>query len=199
MVRIDAKGEVCPMPVIMAKKALKDLPENGFIVISVDNKTATENLEKLANSSGYVIKTNMVSDEHYDVTITKGEVVVIDETASQRNGAVVVITSDKMGEGDDVLGATLMKGFIYTLTELDTLPEKIIFYNGGAKITGGASQYADDCITDLKKLVDMGVEILTCGACLNYYNLTDSLAVGTVTNMYSIAECLLASDKIIKP
>ena len=100
-----------------------------------------------------------------------------------------------MGLGNDELGATLMKGFIYAVSQLDELPKTMLFYNGGAKLTveGSAS------LEDLKSLQAQGVEILTCGTCLNFYGLSDKLAVGEVTNMYAIVEKLNGASHIVKP
>ena len=95
-----------------------------------------------------------------------------------------MISADHMGEGDEELGKVLIKGFIYALTEQDVLPQTILFYNGGAKLTCEESP----TLEDLKSLEAQGVEILTCGTCLNHYGLTDKLQVGSVTNMYVIAE-----------
>ena len=112
-----------------------------------------------------------------------------------RTNTVVVISSDKMGEGNDELGAVLIKGFIYAISQQDTLPSTMLFYNGGAKLTceGSAS------LEDLKTLEAAGVEIMTCGTCLNFYGITDKLAVGEVTNMYVIAEKMTKAGLIIKP
>lgn len=111
------------------------------------------------------------------------------------SGTVVVISSRRMGEGSPELGETLMKSFLFALTQLETLPQTILFYNGGAFLTieGSAS------LEDLKTLEAQGVEILTCGTCLNFYGLADQLAVGGVTNMYSIVETLANAGKVIKP
>ena len=100
-----------------------------------------------------------------------------------------------MGTGDDALGKALMKGFLYALTQLPVLPETLLFYNGGAKIPieGSAS------LEDLKALAAGGVEILTCGTCLNHYGLTERLAVGGVTNMYVIVEKLSNAAHILRP
>ncbi|MFU0824791.1 sulfurtransferase-like selenium metabolism protein YedF [Clostridium sp.] len=108
---------------------------------------------------------------------------------------LMVISSDKMGEGDEEIGKVLIKNFIYALTEAESIPSTIIFYNGGAKLVAKDSPI----IEDLKKLEELGVEILTCGTCLNYYNLTEELAVGKVTNMYTIVEKMNTFQKIIKP
>lgn len=108
---------------------------------------------------------------------------------------VLVISSEKMGEGNDELGGILIKSFIYALTDLEKIPSTIIFYNGGAKLTTKESPILED----LKKLEEAGAEILTCGTCLNYFGLTESLSVGKVTNMYTIAEKMDSAIKIIKP
>ena len=112
-----------------------------------------------------------------------------------RENTVVVIASATMGEGDPELGRLLMKGYIYALTQLDTLPKTLLFYNGGAALTCERSA----SLEDLKSLEAQGVQILTCGTCLNHYGLTDSLKVGEVTNMYVIAETMAGAAKIVKP
>lgn len=100
-----------------------------------------------------------------------------------------------MGEGKEDLGKVLIKGFIFALTQLEELPKTILFYNGGAKITAEGSE----SLEDLKTLEAQGVEIMTCGTCLDYYGLKEKLQVGTVTNMYSIVETMNNADKIIRP
>ncbi|MEG1505609.1 MAG: sulfurtransferase-like selenium metabolism protein YedF, partial [Lachnospiraceae bacterium] len=120
----------------------------------------------------------------------------MEETADHSGeNMVVVIASDLMGSGNDELGKVLMKGFIFAVTQLSQLPKTILFYNGGATLTAEGS----DSIEDLKNMEAQGVEILTCGTCLNYYNLSDKLQVGAVTNMYSIVEKMAAADKIVRP
>jgi len=199
MIKVDARGELCPIPVIKAKKALKEIDKDGVIQVVVDNEIAKENLEKMAKEMGYQYDGEKLSEDHYEVKIIKGEgdlekeeVFVTKESVSSTS---IVISSDKMGEGNEELGSILMKAFIYTLTETETLPKYILFYNGGAKLTIKTSPV----IEDLKKLEEQGVEILTCGTCLNYYGITEELAVGSVTNMYSIVDKMNSSDKIIKP
>ena len=107
----------------------------------------------------------------------------------------MVLSSDKMGEGDEELGKVLIKGFIFAITQLDKLPKSVLLYNSGVKLSSEGS----DSIEDLKALESQGVEILSCGTCLNYYDLSDKLAVGKVTNMYSIVEELAGATNIIRP
>jgi selenium metabolism protein YedF len=113
----------------------------------------------------------------------------------KRRNTVVAVSSDAMGRGSDELGQILMKGFLYALSQLEELPKALLFYNGGAHLTTEGSP----SLEDLKNMEAQGVQILTCGTCLDYYGLTDKLAVGGVTNMYSIVETLAAADKVIRP
>ena len=108
---------------------------------------------------------------------------------------VVAVGSDQMGAGAEKLGKVLIKGFLYALGQQDQLPQTILFYNGGASLTceGSAS------LEDLKSLEAQGVEIMTCGTCLDFYGLTQQLRVGEVTNMYAIAEKLTGADLVVKP
>lgn len=108
---------------------------------------------------------------------------------------MVVISADHMGEGNDELGKILLKGFLFALTQQEKLPSTILFYNGGASLAceGSAS------LENLLSLSKLGVEILTCGTCLNYYGLTDKLQVGAVTNMYVITEKQMQADLVIRP
>ena len=143
-----------------------------------------------------------LGEKEYKVTIAMGGAAVTADDAEEtacipdaRDNMVVVVSSDRMGSGNDELGKVLIKGFIYAVTQLDTLPKKMLFYNGGATLTTEGS----DSIEDLKSLEAQGVEILTCGTCLDYYHLKDKLVVGGVTNMYSIVESMAEAGKIIRP
>lgn len=110
-------------------------------------------------------------------------------------GMVVVISSGCMGQGDDTLGKLLMKGFIYALSQQDQLPRTVLLYNGGAYLSCENS----DSVEDLKELEAQGVEILTCGTCLNHYGLEGKLKVGGVTNMYEIAERMTGARLLVRP
>lgn len=197
MIKIDAMGLACPLPVIHTKKALKNIEENGSVETIVDNISSMENLVKMAKEMGLESSNEKVEEHQYRIVITKGEggITAVSNDAASNEKMVIAISSDKMGEGIDELGSVLMKGFIYTLTEMDIIPTTILLYNGGAKLTVENAP----TLEDFKTLEEMGVEILTCGTCLNYYDLGDKLAVGEVTNMYTILERLQGADKLIRP
>ena len=141
-----------------------------------------------------------MGDAEYKVTIEMEGAPAADEAEAvcvpdARDNTVVVVSSDRMGSGNDELGKVLIKGFIFAVTQLDTLPKTMLFYNGGATLTTEDS----DSLEDLKSLEAQGVEILTCGTCLNFYGLPEKLQVGEVTNMYVIAEKMTQADLIVKP
>ncbi len=200
---IDARGKACPLPVIEAKKALSNIVAGDTLEVLVDNYIAVQNLSKLAKSENLNYSYEKVEENNFIARFVidrnaKNESKELDSincNAERSENIVLVLSSDKMGEGDEKLGHTLMKGFIYALTEQDVLPKTILLYNNGAKLSVEGS----DSLADLKLLESQGVEILTCGTCLNYYGLSEKLAVGTVTNMYVIAEKKMKASMIIQP
>ncbi len=203
MIKVNALGDTCPIPVVKAKNAIKEMNGQGVLEILVDNEIAVQNLTKMANQKGYLVSSEKLEDGKYQVVMeigehkneTQEEKVATCQPCKEMKNIVIAVSSDKMGEGNDELGAVLIKGFLYAVSQQETLPDKILFYNGGAKLTCEGS----DSLEDLKSMEASGVEILTCGTCLNYYGLTDKLAVGTVTNMYVITQTLTEADLIIKP
>ena len=199
-VKINAVGDQCPIPVVKATKAIKEFREAGTLEVQVGNEIAIQNLTRLANGKSLKCKSEKLADSLYSIVMQiEGPVdmsgVEIGCAADSRGDFVVAIDTDIMGRGSDELGKTLMKGFIFALSQLETLPRTILFYNGGARLTTEGSV----SVEDLKNMEAQGVEILTCGTCLNYYGLTDKLAVGGVTNMYVIVETLAKAAKVIKP
>lgn len=200
MIKVNAIGDNCPIPVIKTKKAMQELTGPDTIEVLVDNEIAVQNVTKMASSAGGSVTSEKVAEKEYKITIQISGAVEAGSDEAQcipdkRGNTVVVIASDRMGSGNDELGKVLIKGYIFALTQLEELPKTILFYNGGATLTAEGS----DSIEDLKNLEAQGVEIMTCGTCLNYYGLSDKLQVGTVTNMYSIVETCAKAGKIMKP
>ena len=196
MFKIDALGKACPLPVIETKKALR---EHEVVQTLVDNEIATQNLKKMAEQLGYIYQMDQDAPNHYTVVISKANVDLTEEVPEAAEPIatvedyIVVVDTNVMGRGSDELGKNLLKGFIYSLTEQDILPEKVIFYNGGVQSVVEGS----DSMEEIQGLADRGVEIYACGACLNFYELT--AAVGEVTNMYRIVEMMRQAPKIVKP
>ncbi|MCC0669942.1 Sulfurtransferase TusA [Clostridioides difficile] len=191
-IKIDARGLACPKPVINTKKELDNI-EEGIVVTTVDNETAKENILKLAKSLNCEAKIVDEKENLISIEIKKGNNIVAQKEESELEDTCVFISSDKMGLGNDELGQVLIKGFIYTLTESKPYPKHILLVNGGVKL----SAENEATIENLKILEDAGVEILSCGTCLDYYNLKEKLQVGSVTNMYTIVETLKNASNTI--
>ena len=206
MIQVNALGDTCPIPVVKTKAAIRQLEGAGALEILVDNEIAVQNLTKMAKQKGYGVADHQLEENVYQVIMTIGEGantntedVALPETCalptSSVQKVVVAISSNCMGTGDDTLGANLLKAFLYALSKQEDLPQTILFYNGGARMTCLDSP----AIEDLKAMEEEGVEILTCGTCLNFYGLTDQLKVGGITNMYDIVDKMTHADRIVKP
>ena len=202
-IEVNAMGDACPLPVVKTLKALKSLEGAGTVTTSVDNETAVANLTKMAQEKGCTVGVAKVGDAEWHVTLaTEGTVAVEDAAAeaapfcgAASKNVVISVYTDCMGRGDDELGHKLMKAFIFAVTQQDELPATMLFYNGGAKLTCEGSPVLDD----LKGLAEQGVEILTCGTCLDHYGIKDQLAVGEVTNMYVIVEKMESASVVVRP
>lgn len=191
---IDCKGLACPKPVIMTKKELEAM-DSGEIEVIVDNEAARKNVSKFAGSQGFEYKVSEKEGLYHIVINKKENKEACPIMNFDSNGNLVIfVGTDKLGLGDDKLGASLMKSYIYALTENDIKPSTMIFVNGGVKLTTEGS----DVLESLIKLQDEGVEILSCGTCLDFYNLKDKLVVGSVSNMYTIVEKMNSASNTIK-
>lgn len=200
---VDAIGLPCPAPVVKAARALEEMGGSGALEVLVDNDVAVQNLLRLAAGRKLTARTAERAEGVYAVTLeTTGETAPAAQApapapqASQvRRGFVVAVESAAMGRGDETLGKSLLKGFLFAISQLPQLPETVLFYNGGAHLTTENS----DSLEDLRGMESRGTVIRTCGTCLNFYGLTDRLAVGDVTNMYDIVETLAAAETVVKP
>ena len=207
MKRLDERGKQCPLPVIEAKKALEASAPGEKVEVVVDNEITVQNLSKMADHKGLAVCSEKTGDREFLVTITAGEgndqaseaPAAAEEVTctpdGRRKGMVVVLSSNQMGQGDEALGKLLMKGFVFALTQQDMLPETILLYNSGAFLSCEGS----DNLEDLKTLEAQGVEILTCGTCLNHYGLAEKRQVGGVTNMYEIVEKMTKASVVVRP
>ncbi len=201
---VNTKGQLCPAPLIAAKKALKETIAGESFIVLTDNKTSLDNLSRFLQDNKAGLKVSE-SDGVWTLTVTKknGDRVgtkVEDYCAPvishfEKGNYVVAITSDKMGEGDDELGYLLISNFIKALKDLDKLPQHIVFYNKGVTLAVKDSPV----IEHIKDLEKMGVEIHLCSTCVNHYKIENIVAAGTLSNMYSIAEILASAGNIVRP
>jgi len=191
---IDARGLACPKPVILTKKEIDKGTDE--IVTIVDNEIAKENVTKLISKMQFDFDVETSEGDFFIHFTTEGALGldVQEQLKPEIEDLVIFVGSDKMGLGNDELGEVLMKGYFYTLTERMPLPKAILFVNSGIRLTVEDSPVLDH----IKRLEENGVEILSCGTCLDYYMMKDKLAVGGVTNMYTIVDTMHAAKKTIK-
>lgn len=205
---INAIGLACPKPVILTKKQLRESP-NEIAKVYVDNEIATQNLQKLAKGLGYRFQSTKIQENEYLVelfpqkdslggnvsaTLQSTEQSAPSNNSKNTNEFIVIFSSDEMGKGESEFSKTLLEGFIYSLTEQDQLPSYILCYNRGVFL----SAQNENAIKDLKSLHEKGVEILSCGLCLDQYGLKQNLQVGSITNMYRICE-LMSQYRNVSP
>lgn len=200
---VDCRGMNCPEPVLRSRDALAEL-EEGIVEVIVDNEGSRNNVERFAASQGCQVSTKS-EGEDYRLKVRKSagnkpEAEVSPEefcrpSQLQGGGLVYLISSSSMGRGDDELGWGLMQTFIRTIKEAGPLPSSIFFYNSGVLLTSRES----GSIKILRELEENGVEILSCGTCLDYFNKSDALLVGGLTNMYTILASMVKADKLVSP
>ena len=206
---IDSRGLPCPQPVLNTKKALEELTgqgDSGFILtVLVDNLVAKENVTRFAKTNGYRAETE-IKDDLFMVIIEPGEGKKNNTGATSELDAasycnseapagktVYLFKSKTLGEGSEELGAILMRGFIFTIKETNSLPAKMLFMNGAVYLTTEGSPVLEE----LQELEKLGVEIFSCGTCLDYFKLKDKLQVGHITNIYDTVENIAGAAKCI--
>ncbi len=192
MKEIDCRGLACPQPVLNTKKALEEGQEE--LIVIVDNIAARDNVERFARSQGAMVNIEK-KDNNFYLHIQKKSSCEMPETRSKAEKIVVYINSNLLGVGDETLGRILMRSFLKTILELEPKPSKMIFINLGVHLTTEGSEVLDT----LKLISEKGVEILSCGTCLDFYGLKEKLRVGVISNMYDIAKSLMEADQLIRP
>jgi len=190
---VDARGLACPQPVIRTRAALQT---HDAVTTVVDNATSQQNVTRMAEKAGCTVTAETREDGIYLDIRKQGTAVQAAGPAAAAPAAgplVLTIPSEFMGCGDEVLGEILIRAFFHTLGEVQPLPDTIVFLNSGVKLVVTGSPVLDD----LRALCDQGISILACGTCLGHYGIKDQVAVGEISNMYSIAETLLGAGKVI--
>jgi selenium metabolism protein YedF len=193
MAYIDIRGMGCPLPVIETKK----LVESGKVEelhVTVDHGPSKDNVTRYLESEGYSV--SVESDQAEGVTLlatkTEGAEAISVKTSKK---VVVFVDGTTVGRGDDRLGAILMKSFLHTLKEIEPRPWRLIFMNAGVRLAAEGS----DLLGLLGELESLGVEILSCGTCLDFFELKQRLGAGRITNMYEIVSSLVEATNILRP
>ncbi len=195
---LDCRGLACPQPVLNTKDVLDQMP-SGMVMVTVDNPAARDNVTRFAKSQGCAVEIQGQGPE-FTLLITKGQPAA--EAAPSRSGTpagtprlIVRLSSNLMGTGSEELGRILMKAFIKSLSDATVKPAALVFYNSGVHLTCTGSEHLDA----LRQLEQSGVQLFSCGTCLDFFGLKDKLAVGVVTNMYEIIETLSSADRVVSP
>ncbi len=190
---IDLKGMSCPLPVIETKKLVESRKVLELNVV-VDNGPPRENVTRYLESQGYCVSAESDQGDTAVLHATKTEGA---EAISVQTGKKVLVLIDgaTVGRGDDLLGAVLMKSFLHTLKEIEPRPWRLIFINAGVKLAAEGSEL----LNVLRELEGLGVEILSCGTCLDFFTLKEKLIAGRVTNMYDIVTSLVSATNVIRP
>ena len=191
---LNCQGLACPQPVIMTKKALEQKPAE--MTVLVDNLAAKENVAKFAASSGYgvsienaggIYRLNLLAKQTA-VNVAAGK-----ELAADSEAPAILLGRNTLGTGSEELGAILMKSFFVSLLELPQLPRAVMLINSGVYLAVTDSPV----LQPLQELSRRGVAVMVCGTCLDYFSLKEKLAVGEVTNMYSILSELTRAGNTI--
>jgi selenium metabolism protein YedF len=201
---VDTKGQLCPAPLIATKRALKETPVGESFIVLTDNKTSFDNVSRFLkdNNTGFQVSE---SGGVWKLTITRTSGKLVNPNAEEycivpvshfeKGNFIIVISSDKMGEGDDELGLLLMTNFIKAIKDMDKLPQKIILYNKGVTLAANYSPHIEH-LMDLEK---MGVELLLCATCVSHYKIESFVETGILSNMFVIAESMASAGNIVKP
>jgi selenium metabolism protein YedF len=190
---VDARKKACPQPVIMTKKEADEGAEE--ITVIVDNETAKLNVTKFGSQLKYTVTAEDKEDGTYILLKKSAESKEQSEKISkiQDKNIGYLITTDKLGKGSEDLGRILMKSFLFTLSETKPYPDFLIFLNSGVKLATEGSESIDD----LMKLKEGSVEIVSCGTCLDFFEIKSKLRVGSVSNMYDIVDMISNSTNTI--
>ena len=192
MKTVDCRNMACPLPVVTVKRALEE-GEGAPLQVLLDAGAPRENVTRFAVSRGFTVsETAMEGGYLLDIAGTDEATV---KAQGKKNGAtVMLIASDCLGSGPEELGRLLMKNFIITLLDVTETPDRMLFLNTGIMLTTEGSE----ALEALEKLGNLGVEVLSCGVCLDFFHRKDKLAAGSVTNMFTIAESILQAGSVIR-
>ena len=193
---IDCRGLACPQPVVTTKQALDQLQEGELMVI-VNNASSCNNVERFARSQGCSVDIKEAGEDfyvHIQKAIRRDEEKAT-QTDQKAKKVVVYINSQLLGDGDEALGSFLMKAFLKTLLDLETQPSRLILVNSGVQLTSEDSKVLET----LQLLSKKGVEIVSCGTCIDFYELKGKVRVGVISNMYDIIQSMLGADRVIRP
>jgi len=196
METIDCRGLACPAPVLKVKELIdKQSPDE--ITVTVDNDAARQNVSRFLEFQNFNV--SAVKDgDNFVITAKRAEgtgcqICSHEAPAHDIQKIMIIVASDCMGRGDDLLGSKLMAGFLKTIKEMGDDLWRLVLINGAVKLAVEGSSV----LPQLIELKDQGVSIFSCGTCLMHFDLMEKLKVGEVTNMLDIVTSMQVADKVI--
>jgi selenium metabolism protein YedF len=192
---LDCRGLACPNPVIKTKELI-DQGEVQQLTVLVDNPAAQENVSRFLQRAGFEVR---VEEQQGTCAIhgTRGAAgpceIMVPEAGEAPRKILVLMGADRLGRGDDLLGAKLMGNFIATLKEMGPELWCVVLLNAGVKLAVAGSEV----LAGLHDLEQSGVRLLVCGTCLNYFQLLEAKQAGETTNMLDIVTAMQVADKVI--
>ena len=114
---------------------------------------------------------------------------------SQQKSIVVVFKSDGMGmTAAQSLRETLARKFLGLIVDAAPLPAAICFYTDGVKLVCEGSPM----LAELRTLEGLGVHLVICKTCLDFFGLADQVRCGVVGGMTDIITAMWAADTVIE-
>ena len=195
---LDLSGLACPLPVIRTKEALEGgrnrKPSSWWWTTRPPGTTSAASPRAGAAPCPWPRRVPATTSPLSRPPASPAKAASFPGPLRPPQSTVVVFASDLMGEGDPELGAILMRAFCQTMVQLEA-PQKLLFYNRGVFLT----LHDSPVLSELKGLEEMGVALLVCGTCLDFYKVRDRLAAGQVSNMFTILEAQMQAGRIIRP
>lgn len=199
-ITIDARGQPCPLPLILTKQALKDNAVGAAIAVRVDNETSCQNVERFLRDNGMAPRVSREGGEFILRFVRQAPELVVPGAEAYcvppRSGCdfVVALSSDTIGS-DEALGRVLVQSLLTTLKAIEPLPTHLILYSRGVLLAmEGAAM-----LPDLQAIAQRGVAIRLCGTCVDHYAMKHAVRVGEIANMLTLMEIQLAAGKVLKP
>ncbi len=193
--KIDCCGLACPEPVLQTKKALESMGEDAVLEVMVDSLASKENVLRFAKNAGYEARSEEREEGKSIIAIIKGFTcnVATEAKSEQFLEKTLFLKSDSMGEGE--LGKMLTVGFLKSTLELPKLPKRIVCVNTAVYLT--TADEGAPVMEILKAFEAKGVEIYSCGICLEFYGVAKKLKVGLIGNAFGTVEMLFGGEGVI--
>lgn len=194
--KLDLRDLECPEPIIKVKEKLNSIKIGESFEAVVNTLPPQENISRFLKTNDVPFEMSRNGKEVL-FKITKNKDIQEQDLSVYNCGLptnatkILYLNDDRAGSGE--VGPSLLAKFLGSILNLSNKPTKIFIVNNGVKMTTDRSH---PCYAVLKELEDKGIEIFTCGSCLESYKLVDKLSIGKMTNALEIMENLTKFEVI---